>query len=277
MKHYISLGAGVQSSTMALMAAAGEIEPMPDAAIFADTQAEPASVYRWLDWLEKQLPFPVYRVTQGNLTNAFLTAYTHIKTGKKYYRNLIPAFIKNPNGSIGIVHRGCTYDYKVTPIHRNLRELAQIKRGQKEVSVVQWIGISLDEIRRMKPCRKIWCISRWPLVEMRMTRHLCLEWMRTHGYPEPPRSACIYCPFHNNEQWRRLQTEEPEAFAEAVRVEKEIQILHHGINNTRAGKINGIPFLHRSCQPLDTVDFRDDFEKGQLPLWMDECEGMCGV
>ena len=48
---YVSLGAGVQSSAMALMAAAGEISPMPRAAIFADTQAEPDSVYRWLDWL----------------------------------------------------------------------------------------------------------------------------------------------------------------------------------------------------------------------------------
>lgn len=37
--HVISLGAGVQSSTMALMAANGEITPMPKCAIFADTQA----------------------------------------------------------------------------------------------------------------------------------------------------------------------------------------------------------------------------------------------
>ena len=59
--HYLSLGAGVQSSTLALMYALGELEPMPKAAIFADTQAEPASVYKWLDWLEKQLPYPVYR------------------------------------------------------------------------------------------------------------------------------------------------------------------------------------------------------------------------
>jgi len=35
--HIISLGAGVQSSTMSLMAAAGEITPMPTAAVFADT------------------------------------------------------------------------------------------------------------------------------------------------------------------------------------------------------------------------------------------------
>ena len=57
--HVLSLGAGVQSSTLALMAAKGEVGPMPTAAIFADTQAEPASVYKWLDWLEAQLPFPV--------------------------------------------------------------------------------------------------------------------------------------------------------------------------------------------------------------------------
>ena len=42
---------------MALMAAKGEIENMPDAAIFADTQAEPEG-HIHTDWLEKQLPFP---------------------------------------------------------------------------------------------------------------------------------------------------------------------------------------------------------------------------
>ena len=62
----ISLGAGVQSSTMALMAAHGEITPMPDCAIFADTQWEPAAVYKHLEKLERALPFPVYRVTAGN-------------------------------------------------------------------------------------------------------------------------------------------------------------------------------------------------------------------
>ena len=33
--HIISLGAGVQSSTMALMFAKGELSPMPDGAILA--------------------------------------------------------------------------------------------------------------------------------------------------------------------------------------------------------------------------------------------------
>ena len=48
MINVLSLGAGVQSSAMALMAAKGEITPMPDCAIFADTQAEPQSTTIWI-------------------------------------------------------------------------------------------------------------------------------------------------------------------------------------------------------------------------------------
>ena len=46
----ISLGAGVQSSTMAIMAAKGDL-PMPKAAIFADTKNEPAAVNKYLKYL----------------------------------------------------------------------------------------------------------------------------------------------------------------------------------------------------------------------------------
>lgn len=44
----LSLGAGVQSTTLALMAAHGEIGAMPDCAIFADTGWEPKAVYEHL-------------------------------------------------------------------------------------------------------------------------------------------------------------------------------------------------------------------------------------
>ena len=106
----ISLGAGVQSSTMALMAARGEITPMPTAAVFADTQAEPASVYRWLDWLEKQLPFPVYRVTKGSLVKNCLSVKFSEKNKKLSFSG-IPAYIKQPDGSAGLSPRQCTRDY----------------------------------------------------------------------------------------------------------------------------------------------------------------------
>ena len=42
--NFISLGAGVQSSFLAMVAGEGLIEPMPDAAIFVDNRAEPGEV-----------------------------------------------------------------------------------------------------------------------------------------------------------------------------------------------------------------------------------------
>lgn len=273
--HILSLGAGVQSSTLALMAARGEVGPMPLAAIFADTQAEPPSVYRWLDWLEKQLPFPVYRVTAGSLTERITTTRLNRKTGKRYYSNMIPAFTLNADGTKGIVGRSCTSDYKITPIMKKARQLGGIKRGQKTVGVIQWIGISLDEVSRMKDSRDPWAESRWPLIELRMSRHDCLRWMKRNGFPTPPRSACSYCPFHSDAEWRRLRDNEPEEFAKAVAVEKGLQAAHAAV--TTEGKMQGTAYLHQSLVPLGQVDFSTEEENGQVNLFQNECEGMCGV
>ena len=273
--HILSLGAGVQSSTLALMAAKGLVTPMPQCAIFADTQAEPPSVYRWLDWLEKQLPFPVHRVTAGSLTERITTTRVNRKTGKAYYSNMIPAFTLNPDGTTGIVGRSCTSDFKIVPILKKERQLGAIKRGQKTVGVVQWIGISLDEVSRMKDSREPWSESRWPLIEMRMNRHDCFRWMEANGYPAPPRSACSYCPFHSDAEWRRLKTEEPEEFAKAVEVEKGLQAAHASI--TTPGKKAGTAYLHNSLLPLDQVDFSTEEENGQINMFQNECEGMCGI
>jgi len=272
MKHYISLGAGVQSSAMALMAAKGEITPMPEAAIFADTQSEPESVYKWLDWLKSQLPFPVHCVTAGDLWADSMKMRT-TKDGREHTRTLLPLYTLNDDGSVGkMPYRLCTFDYKVKPLTKKVRELAAIKRGEKSVVVTQWIGISLDEMKRMKPSRDKWSEHRWPLIEKRITRQMCKEWMLEHGYQEPPRSACVFCPFHSPEEWQRLKTEEPKEFARAVQFERELQETKGQTEN-----MTGIPFLHRSCKPIDQVDTRSDYDKGQLPLWEDECEGMCGV
>ena len=294
--HIISLGAGVQSSTMALMAAKGEITPMPIAAIFADTQAEPDEVYTWLDWLEKQLPFPVHRVTQGSLYDQALKMRT-TKDGRSFTVTSIPYHtlskrvsnlcvscgIKIHNGTcelcggtkfkeveintVGMVpHRTCTADYKIKPLLKHARKLAGIKRGQKTVGLVQWIGISLDEIQRMKDSREPWAENRWPLVELGMKRHDCLRWMEKNGYPKPPRSACYFCPFHSDAEWSRLKRFDAVAFERAVAKQK-------GLTSNFHSRI----FLHKSCKPLDTVDFSTEEERGQINMFNNECEGMCGV
>jgi len=298
--HIISLGAGVQSSTMALMAAKGEITPMPTAAIFADTQDEPESVYKWLDWLEKQLPFPVYRVTNGSLSKKALEMRT-TKDGRSFTVTSIPyhtlsdgeettcvncntrttkrtdglvcdecgsgKFVTRKINRIGMIpHRTCTADFKIKPLLKKARQLGQIKRGQKSVGVIQWIGISLDEISRMKPSREKWAESIWPLVEKRMTRHDCLLWMQRNGFPKPPRSACVFCPFHSDAEWKNLKENDPVAFERAVAKSK-------GLTSNFHSKI----FLHKSCRPLSDVDFSTEEERGQINMFNNECEGMCGV
>lgn len=266
----ISLGAGVQSSTMALMAACGELTPMPQAAIFADTQAEPISVYRWLDWLERQLPFPVFRATYGNLARDSAELRLSKKSGKVYSRNLVPVFMKNPNGTKGILPRKCTRDYKIAVIGREAKKFLGVKRMKKDEppKVVQWIGISFDELERVKASPWSWAINRHPLVDAGVTRQDCLDWMQDHGFPKPPRSACVFCPYHSDVEWLRLKNEEPAEFQKAVEWERTLT------NSVAQDEVTeGIPFLHDSLVPLELVVFNPNRGKAVHR----ECEGMCGV
>lgn len=263
----LSLGAGVQSSTMALMAAHGELTPMPEAAIFADTGAEPKTVYEWLDWLEQQLPFPVHRVMEkGGLDHDLRKS---IKGGRFAGP---PFYTESPNGG-GLLRRQCTREYKIAPITRKVRELVGLKPRQRApkdaVLAEQWIGISLDEIQRMKEPREKYLRHRWPLIERRMTRGHCLEWMAEKGYPTPPRSACTFCPYRSNAEWRAMRDTDPQAWEHAVEMDKMIR---NGVRGTTQ-KL----YVHRSMVPLAEADLTDPHENQQVLSFMDECEGMCGV
>lgn len=268
--HVLSLGAGVQSSTVALMAAQGEIEP-PDCAIFADTGAEPIAVYQWLDWLEQQLPYPVHRVSHGSLLKDSLEVRQSKKSGRHYHKRIIPAFTKAPSGKRGMFQRHCTRDYKINPIRKKLRELVGISRFPKDAPVhaFSWIGISTDEAHRMKPSAVSWIQNWYPLIELGMTRTACLNWMESRGFPRPPRSACIFCPFHSDFEWKRLLEESPSEFEAAVDYERKFQAAQKLCEVSE-----GEAFLHDSRVPLDQVVFNEDDPKDRMG---NECEGMCGV
>ena len=264
----ISLGAGVQSTTMALMAAHGEIAPMPDCAIFADTGWEPKAVYEHLEWLRSgALPFPVHIVSNGKIR----AALTSDKPGRYA---AVPFFLKTGNAK-GMSRRQCTHEYKLKPLMWKFREL--LGKGRRERiakgSVECWIGISVDEAMRIKPATAQWQINRWPLIEKRMSRGDCLEWIRRAGYRDPPKSSCIGCPFHSNLHWRHMRNNTPEEWADAVYVDALIRSGGTAFNAT----IRGEQYMHPSLQPLDRVDLSTPEDHGQLNLFINECEGMCGV
>ena len=270
----LSLGAGVQSSTLALMAEHGEIE-MPDCAIFADTQSEPNEVMEWLDFLESKLSYPVHRVTKGSLYKDSLVLRKSSKTGKLCMATKIPAYVKNPDGSRGLFGRKCTANYKVAAIEKKVKELLGIKRFNKKNTVVceQLIGISADEPDREKPSRRSEIKNVYPLLDLRMTRQDCLDWMKNKGYPVPPKSSCTFCPFHSDDMWIELR--DSEEWSAIVEFERELQRLAAVDDVTR-----GIPFLHPSLIPIDQVIFKQRQKKHklhQLNMFRNECTGMCGV
>lgn len=278
MLRVLSLGAGVQSTTVALMSAVGEL-PKLDHAIFADTGWEPQGVYRHLDWLETWLALhsiPVHRVSTGNIRENFVSGRR--EGGAVDHAALYaPVYIRKADGSLGLASRQCTKTYKIVPIRRELARLLGKRPGARWPSqpvVEQWMGISIDEVERTRLSDRAAIVLRYPLVELRMTRGDCLEWIKRQGFPEPPRSACVGCPYRSNAEWRRLRASDPGDFDDAVLVDELMR-------GQRSGGLDGIPYLHRSGAPLAEADLSTPEDHGQLN-WLDgvaagECEGMCGV
>tara|TARA_Y100000004_G_scaffold76786_1_gene86385 strand:- start:151 stop:966 length:816 start_codon:yes stop_codon:yes gene_type:complete len=263
----ISLGAGVQSSTMALMAGDGTL-PKVDCAIFADTGNEPKSVYNYLDYLKDVLPFPIHIVKKSNIITDLNNS---IKHGSRFPN--APFFTKNPDtNKKGMLRRMCTTDYKIQPIKKKIRELCGVgfkKRFPKNEYVEQWIGISTDEIMRMKPSRDKYIINRHPLIEAKLSRNDCLKYLKDNKFLIPEKSACIICPYHNDSYWHFMKKYRTNEFKQAVQIDKK---LRKGIK-----KVQDEIFLHKSCIPLDQVDFDKKDDKKQLDMFNNECEGMCGV
>jgi hypothetical protein len=268
----LSLGAGVQSSTVLLMSCRGDL-PKLDAAIFADTQWEPEGVYGTLEWLKEeaeQAGIPVHVVTAGDLRKDALRSVTGGKKhGGERWASL-PLFTLSKDGAKGMIRRQCTSEYKIQPITKKIRELLGYKPRQRIPvgSVQQWFGISRDEIPRMRESRIKWITNYYPLIEgpESFTRQDCLNWLRAHYDHTPQRSACIGCPFRDQSSWREIRSV-PDEWDEAVAFDKSIRNME-GMGSQA--------FIHRDCVPLDEVDLSSLEDKGQMN-WLNECEGMCGV
>ena len=269
----ISLGGGVQSSVMALMASRGAFDRVPDCAIFADTHWEPPSVYKHLEWLGGQLSFPLHVVDNGRSLREDVKALTS-HSGHRNYVD-IPVYLKGAEReSDGIGRRQCTENYKVKPIRRKIRELLGLRRGQRVprgVNVEVWLGISTDEAIRMKSSRDRWVTNRYPLIEAGMSRRACADWWAAR-YDRPlERSACAACPFQSRHRWVETKRRWPALFAEAVEIDARLR---------RGLALNKTPYLHRLRMPLAQAVALDEEEMGadgQRDGFGNECEGHCGV
>ncbi|MEU5613520.1 hypothetical protein AB0H03_33220 [Streptomyces sparsogenes] len=229
------------------MSAEGRL-PRLDAAVFADTGWEPKAVYDHLERLERQVAapagIPVIRTSGGNIRADALDPAHRFAS--------MPLFVRNPDGTVGMIRRQCTDEYKLKNIKRQVRRLLGYPTGRvpRGVFAEQWVGISRDEFTRAKDSGIKYAINRHPLLELDWARTDCVRYLARHGWESTPKSACIGCPFHSDAQWRDMRDHHPAEWADAVAFDYAIR--SGNARGTAAGSpLLGQAYLHRSCLPLD--------------------------
>ena len=176
-----------------------------------------------------------------------------------------------------MTRRQCTAEYKVAVVERLIRRdllgLAPRKQVAKDMLVIQSFGLSWDEPTRVAKVKarlaaKGWASPLFPLVELELERSDCVAFLATHGITAP-RSACVFCPYHSNAEWRNLRDHDPEGWARACQVDEGMR----AADAVCSRKMDQRLYVHSSCVPLSRapIDARD---AGSLIAL--ECEGMCG-
>lgn len=243
-----SFGAGVQSTALLALAAAGRIgfrtflfsnvgddSEHPATLAYLRDVAVPFAAAHGLELVE------LHRVpARGPHKGQRETLYGQLtRPGSKSLS--IP--VRMANGAPG--NRRCTADFKVRVVGAELQ-----RRGASvEAPALVALGISTDEIERAKPGvdpKAPYQVRTYPLLDLGLSRQDCVRIIQQAGLPVPPKSACWFCPFHDLESWRRLKRETPELFDRACALESLL--------NDRRKELKRDPvWLTRRGRPLATV------------------------
>lgn len=233
----ISLGWGVQSWTLAAMSALGAL-PKVDAAIHADTTHERSQTYafaaEWTPWLEAH-GVPVVTVTSPatkhlndpNVTNILIPAYTLARKGAAITSGQgldVAGGLESVEQTEGQLRRQCTNRWKIEPLRRWVSgELTRRGLAKQPGIVEQWLGISRDEWQRARTSDVAYTTYRYPLLDLKMTRVDCVAWLQAHDLPVPPKSACVFCPYHNARAWGELKRQAGPDWAHALEIDNVIR------------------------------------------------------
>jgi hypothetical protein len=232
-----SYGGGTQSIAIAVLVAQGKL-PRPSCIAMANTGREAQETWEYTERFVRPLlasvGLPIYIVSEfeaGDLPDLY--------GGDDGETLLIPAFTKG-----GALSTFCSGKWKRDVVTRFFRSMGY---GPKKPTI-NWVGFSLDEMRRISPDRRLWQRTHYPLIwDMRMRREDCRLLIEAAGLPPPPKSSCWMCPYRRNAQWRRLRDFYPDDFERACVLDEEI----------RANDKQGGVWLHDSRVPLREADLSD--------------------
>lgn len=227
-----SCGGGTQSGAVAVLIGSGKL-PKPDICFMTDTGFEKSGTWPFVnEFIRDHLA----RVG-SHLEVVPASEFTQVSFYSGPGTILLPGYTTQ-SGSVGKLSAFCSRYWKVDVAERFMRS-----RGVE--SARNWIGISLDEMRRVRRQHRKWLELYYPLIfTVPMRRNECVELIRSTGWDKPiPHSACKMCSNMRDDEWIDMKTNYPEDFAYAVMKESEV-------------RANDPHFwLHPACVPLDQVDF----------------------
>lgn len=259
-----SFGGGTQSCAIAALIIQGKL-PKPDIAVIADTGYETGATWEYkekvIDPAMDKIGIKIERVLCVEWAAQW--AKNGIFTGEKLDAVLIPVFSTIEMVSAekpSKLKNFCTRAWKTEVIDRWLSRTRKLTRSKAR----KWIGFSSDEpiryLRMMEGEEFKKGLLWFPLVDgCRLSRWECIRLVESMGWPTPPRSACYMCPNHRDHEWRKLKKERPDEFQKAVEIEREIQ------------RTDPNAWLHRSCIPLDQVDFSEEEDLFSRPCDSGQC------
>lgn len=244
-----SYGGGVQSAAIAVLVVQGKL-PRPARIVMADTGREAALTWKYLS--ESVQPFlATVGLAVETASHQLARVDMYAPSGKGL--PTIPAFTTGG----GKLRNYCSGHWKRDVVSRWLRREGY---GPKK-PVVQWLGISTDEVHRAKPSGVAWASISFPLLDLNLSRADCVSLVERAGLPSPPRSSCWMCPFRSDAEWLAMRERGDGDWQRAVGFDVEI----------RTNGTGGI-FLHSSRHPLAEVEFRHEKQANLF----DVCEeGRC--
>ena len=263
-KHVFSCGGGVQSTACLVLATQGAIPYRtfifanvgdkaedPLALDYINSVLKPYATLHGIEWVDVQ---------RNRRDGSKADLWDELQKPNRS----VPIPVMMQNGAPG--RRSCTVDFKILPIAR------WIKRNAP--GCILGKGISTDEPHRATPSRENdGYTSSYPLIELGLSRSDCLRIAKDAGLPQPPKSACWFCPYKTTDRWTEMKRENPLRFAQAVELEAHLNRKREIMGRDRV-YLSGIGA--RRGLPLDQV-IPDQL--GLFPAWIDEqdaCEsGYC--
>lgn len=215
----ISLGGGVQSTALCVLATQGKLGRV-DAALFAnvgDDSEHPATLRYVREVLTPWASahglgvHELHRTTKAGYIETLWGRLT--KPGQR--ATTIP--VRGENGAPQSRH--CTVDFKVDVVWKWLREQGASKTKPARVL----IGISTDEYHRATSKPSPGRVKEYPLIDMGISRDGCEQIIRDAGLPVPGKSSCFFCPWHSEQTWAEMRRDTPQLFAASAGLEAMMQ------------------------------------------------------